>query len=180
MNRRQLLTRGLLGGALLAGAGLFVYPSREVAPADPKFISARAFSILSAVAARIVPQADPLLIARRIDKSIAALPDLVGELNQLLLLFDNALAGLLFHAHVRPFTRLAANAQDAVLISWRDSRVTLRRSGYQALRRLCLSAAYVTPEEQKAIGYPGPRRVPGLTFDDSKMGTREWIAVNKP
>jgi hypothetical protein len=180
MNRRQLLARGLVGGVLLASAGLFVFPSRENLTAEPRFLSRRAFSVLCAVAGRIVPHADPETIAQRTDASLALAPDLVPELNQLLLLFDNALAGLLFHAHLQPFTRLSEEAQDAVIRSWRDSRVTLRRSGYQALRRLCLSAAYLTLEEQKAIAYPGPRRVPGLSFDDSKMGTAAWIAANKP
>ena len=66
-----------------------------------------------------------------------------------------------------------------MLLTWRDSRVTLRRSGYQALRRLCLGMYYVDHDAQKAVGYLGPRRIPGLSFDDTTMGTRAWIEAKK-
>jgi hypothetical protein len=174
MNRRQFLQRGIVGGVVLAGAALFVYPSRE-RPSDGftlKALSPRAFSILTAFAGRVVPHvADPRTIAAGVDTSLAYVtPDSVVDLERVLLLFDNALAALIFDGRARPFSRLDAAAQDQVLAAWRDSRITVRRSGYQALRRLCLGACYTDEGEQRAIGYSGPRRVPGLSYDDSTWG----------
>lgn len=184
MNRRQFLQRGFIGGVLLAGAGLFVYPSRsrDLSGFAPKHLSPRAFAILVAIAERIVPHvADARQVAARVDASLDFVsPDVPKDMEKLLLLFDNALAGLVFTGHVTPFSRLAPDAQVTVLESWRDSAITLRRSGYQALRRVCLGACYLDKEQQRAIGYPGPRRIPGLSFDDSQMGTRAWLAAQEP
>ncbi|MCC6810243.1 MAG: hypothetical protein IT381_22625 [Deltaproteobacteria bacterium] len=184
MNRRQFLKRGVIGGALLSVAGLALYPSRErgVDAASLRHLSPRGFAILCAVAARIVPHvADPTRIVRQIDVWLDDVaPDAAADVNKLLLLFDNALFALIFDGRLSPFSRADGDAQDAVLTAWRDSRVTVRRSGYQVLRRLCLGACYADTNEQRGIGYQGPRRIPGLSFDDSKMGTREWLAANTP
>jgi hypothetical protein len=95
----------------------------------------------------------------------------------LLGLFENALPGLLFDGRVTPFTALDPDAQDRVLESWRDSRLVLRRSGYQALRKLCLGAYYAEPRAWPALKYGGPPDLGGFQHDDSKAGTPEWIAA---
>src|SRR4051812_38197450 len=126
MNRRQLLRRGLLGGVLLAGAGLAAWPpAARFAPSiEPRFFSKRALAVLAAVAARIVPGCDGKALAAQVDASLAGFPDqLRNDLNGLLSLFDNALAGLIFDGRLRPFTALSDEAQDAVLASWQTSRV---------------------------------------------------------
>jgi hypothetical protein len=83
-------------------------------------------------------------------------PSSRAELKQLLGLFDNALAGFLFGGRVTPFTQLSSEAQADVLRGWQTSRVTLRRTGYEALRTLLLAAYFGSPAVWRALGYGGP------------------------
>lgn len=164
MNRRTFIRRGLFGGLLLAlggSIGLATWSSDRMR--RPKralrALDERQFAILAAVAARTVgsPQADPIEIAHRVDLQMSlAGAEARGDFGQLLLLFENALAGLLFDGRARPFTRLSPQAQDAVLEHWRTSRLTLRRSGYGVLRKLTQAAWYASPEAWAETGYPGP------------------------
>jgi hypothetical protein len=163
MNRRAFLRRGLLGGALLAagGVGLGLWPTLvERKPRQPlKTLDERQFAILAAVAARTVraPGADPTGIAHAIDDLMSRnAPEVQDEFKKLLVLFDNALAGLLFDGRAKPFTRLSPEAQDAVLANWRGSRIVVRRAGYQALRKLTCAAHYAQPGSWASVGYPGP------------------------
>jgi hypothetical protein len=167
MTRRSFITRGLFGGLLLAGAsglGLGLWPSRRTyAPRGPlKTLDARQFAVLAAVAARTVraPGADPVAIAERVDMSLAfTTEEARHDFCQLLVLFDNALAGLILDGRPRPFTRMQPDEQDAVLDAWRDSRLVLRRSGYHALRKITLAAHYSSPDVWASVGYPGPPQI---------------------
>src|SRR5262245_19230151 len=135
MNRRTFIRRGLFGGFLLAvgsSVGLAAWPSDQAAlPRRPlRALDARQFAILVAVTARTVqaPKADPVEIAHRIDAQLALdHPEVRADFGKLLLLLENALAGLLFDGRARPFTRLSAAAQDDVLAAWRDSHLAVRR-----------------------------------------------------
>jgi hypothetical protein len=164
MNRRTFIRRGLVGGALLAlssATGLFVWPSAVTRrPRRPlRALDERHFAILAAIASRTVmaPAADPIEIAHRIDEQIAwACPEARGDFQRLLLLFDNALAGLILDGRARPFTRLSPAAQDEVLAHWQTSRLAIRRSGYTVLRKSTQSAWYAAPAAWEDTGYPGP------------------------
>lgn len=184
MDRRSFLKKGLLGGALLAlgGAGLALRPGRHLAsPTQPlRVLDDRTFQVVVAIAGRVValPDADPVAIAHTVDASLSRVaPDAQTEVAQLLGLFENALPGLLFDGRVTPFTALDSDAQDRVLEAWRDSRLALRRSGYQALRKLCLGAHYGDPRTWPALKYGGPPDLGGFHHDDSKVGTPEWLAA---
>jgi len=167
MTRRGFLKRGLLGGLLLTvggGLGLGLWPTRK--DATPRralrALDARRFAIAAAVAGRTVraPGADPIEIAHRLDDYLVlATPEVRKDILQLLLLFDNALAGLLFDGRPKPFTRLSPEAQDAALLAWRDSKVTVRRAGYHALRKLTLSLHYASPDTWASVSYPGPPQI---------------------
>jgi hypothetical protein len=183
LNRRTFLKRGLLGGALLAlGGGTMLAfrptrygaaPTRALVVLDP-----RAFQVLVAVARRIVTTegADPVAIAHGIDGALASSPpEAQADIGKLLMLFENALGGLLFDGRVTPFTHLSPGEQDRVLERWRDSKLALRRTGYQALRKLCLASYYAMPSSWGPVHYPPPMSV-GEPYDDSKMGTPEWLA----
>lgn len=164
MNRRTFIRRGLFGGLLLAvggSVGLLAWPSdQRLRPRRPlRALDERQFAVLAAVAARTVgaPGADPIAIAERVDAQMAlAPPEARADFGKLLLLFENALAGLVFDGRARPFTRLPPEAQDRVLAHWRDSRLAVRRSGYAALRKLTQAAWYAAPEAWADVGYPGP------------------------
>jgi hypothetical protein len=166
MNRRGLLKIGLWGGAFLAAGstGLLLWPTRRgYSPRGPlRVFDAREFAVLAAVAARTVgaPGVDPVAVAHGVDETVSRLPaESQKELRQLTLLFENALAGLLFDGHFGPFTSLPPAAQDAVLLSWRDSKLAVRRTGYTALRKLTQAAYYANPSCWSQVGYPGPPQI---------------------
>jgi hypothetical protein len=167
-SRRTLLKRGVVGGALLAagGAGLLAFRAGKRVPPPPdglRVFSEAQFAVLDALAHRLVaplagwPTVEEVGVARAVDRIAERLePSAQAELKQLLGLFDNALAGFVFGGRSQPFTALDAAAQDTVLEEWRDSRIALRRTGYNALRTLVLAGYYQSPLTWKPIGYPGP------------------------
>jgi Gluconate 2-dehydrogenase subunit 3 len=173
--RRSFLKKGLLGAALLlVGGALPIALRRGIDRARPRatlaLLTAREYAIFAAVAARIVPGDDAgaawptaaaLDCAGKVDALMAQTHPAVGaELRQLLHLFESGLGGLFTNFQVTPFTRLAPAEMDARLEAWRTSRVTLLRSGYQALKRLAQATYYSSPEIYPRIGYPGPPLVP--------------------
>jgi choline dehydrogenase-like flavoprotein len=56
------------------------------------------------------------------------------------------------------FTRRRVDGRERALLAWCDSRVALRRAGFQALRKGLLTIAYTLPGTPawERIGYPGP------------------------
>jgi choline dehydrogenase-like flavoprotein len=71
------------------------------------------------------------------------------------------------------FSALSARHQDRVLRSWEFSRIPLRRSLFQGLRRLVLSTRYMQPDALREIGWPGPlhRRRPRFRWEGPLPGT---------
>jgi len=180
-NRRTFLRRGLWGGLILStfGGGLLAWPTRSTnITTKLKTLNTRTFSVLCAIAARVVPpyaQATSKQIAERVDALLSMTsPETLADINRLLILFDNAFFGLFFHGHFGAFSYLSAETQDRVLESWRDSHLLLRRSGYQALRKLCLAAHYGDPLSWNDIDYSGPRSTGGIFYNDSQWGTKAW------
>jgi hypothetical protein len=187
LSRRALVKRGLLGGALLAAGGAGFLASRSGAtvalPPDGllSFTPAQ-FAVVDAVARRMVrpragwPTVDQVGVARAVDRIAARVePSARKELQQLLGLFDNGLAGFLFGGRIRPFTRLDGPEQDAVLAEWRDSRIAVRRTGFAALRTLVLAGYYQSPSIWSAVGYGGPPRI----FEDGPS-LPEWRGKGEP
>lgn len=167
-SRRGVLKKGLWGGALLllgSGTTLFVLPGKdEGAPREGLHVlSKRGYAVVAALARRLIPDVagkptvDQLRVAFVADRILAKTDATArDELQQLLGLFENALPNLLFGGRATPFTMLDAQAQDLVLAEWRDSTLTLRRTGFQALRGLVMASYYSQPETWAATGYPGP------------------------
>lgn len=169
--RRGFLKKGLIGGALLAlGGGGFLFTRRGAQvniPGGLQVLNAAEYAVMWAIVQRFVPAregfpaADSLNAAVAADGIIALLePVTQEELKQLLMLFENALPNFLFGGRTTPFTQLDPTEQDAVLAEWRDSRLTLRRTGYRALRGIALAAYYGNKATWSAVGYPGP--LPGI------------------
>jgi hypothetical protein len=167
-SRRSILKRGLLGGALLAagGSGFLAFRRGWSIPPPGEGLhtfSPREYAVLDALAHRFIgvrpgwPSVELVGVALAVDRIVERTePSVRAELKQLLGLFDNALAGFLFGGRTRPFTALDAADQDRVLEEWRDSRIAVRRTGYNALRTLVLAGYYQSPLTWKPIGYPGP------------------------
>src|SRR6185436_18372043 len=173
--RRGFLKKGILGGALLligGGAGLALRSTRlGKPPRKPlRLLAAGEHAVLAAIAARVVPgdgappawpSAEAVDCAGKIDALLALAHPAVGEdFKRLLGLFENGLTGLFIHRSPTPFTQLAPSDQDARLEAWRRSRLTLLRSGYQALVRLVHATYFSSPEVYPVLGYPGPPGVP--------------------
>jgi hypothetical protein len=176
--RRDFLKKGLLGGALLLlGGGGFLASRRGAAvalPAGLKVLNAEEFAVVWALVQHFAPlregfpAPDSLNTAAAVDGILAMLEEETQtELKKLLMLFENALPNFLFGLRTRPFTQLDPAEQDVVLAEWRDSRLTLRRTGYKALRGITLAAYYGNKAVWPAVGYPGPP--PGIHDPDAPV-----------
>jgi hypothetical protein len=180
--RRHFLKKTLGGTALLAAAGAVPLALRktQLRPARKplRFFSAAEYSVFAAVAERVLARG-PSDIPRELENVLRSRPpapapaevDVAGkadaflapldaasakELKQLLALFDNALFSVLTGGPPRPFTRMSAVEQDAHLDRWATSRMAVRRTGFQALKRLSAAVYYGSPETYASVGYPGP------------------------
>ena len=178
MDRRTFLKRGIAGSAvlLLGGGALAVIPTKELGA--PKralaVLEPRSFQVIVAIARRVCPETvDAVDVAHGVDDLLRRTPpETQTDFNKLLGLFENALPGFLFDQRFLPFTRLSPDAQDAVLRDWRDSRLVIRRTGYHALRKICLATAYSKDETWPAIGYAplSGTELAKNAYDDSKWG----------
>jgi hypothetical protein len=165
--RRGFLKKGLFGGLLLAlggGAWLFTRKGADTPLPDGVVnLTAAEYAVVVALIGRFAPKGgtfptpEALQTGRGVDRIFGLMEDSTrGELKQLLMLFENALPNFLFGGRTRPFSTLDAAEQDEVLAEWRDSRITVRRTGYNALRGLVLAAYYGDKATWSAVGYPGP------------------------
>lgn len=166
LSRRHLIQRGLAGGLLLAAGGVGLTLQRSVLrqPSGPLLaLTELEFSVLSFAADRItpgtdtVPSASGLGVPELIDTLLARMhPVELADFKKVLNTLENAAIGLLLDARPVPFTSAAPETQSRALASWRDSSLTLRRTGYRALHKVCTSAYWGMPETFPLSGYPGP------------------------
>jgi hypothetical protein len=170
--RRDFIKKGLLGGLILAvggGTWLFTRRTRAQRSLEGPFqvLSVEEATVVLAVANRLIPERvgfpRPLDVGvpRKVDAILAmAHPATQKEARQLVRLFENALTGLVFEAQLRTFTSSSPEEQDERLRGWATSRITLRRTGYRALKRLVYAAYYASPETWPVVGYAGPPDLP--------------------
>jgi gluconate 2-dehydrogenase subunit 3-like protein len=178
--RRGLLKKTLGGAALLAAAGAVPLAFRQTRLREPRgplrFFAPAEYSVFAAVADRILargpadvppelasqrrpvaPTAAELDVAGKADAFLAPLDEASAkDLKQLLALFDNALFSVLTGGPARPFTQMTPEQQDAHLERWATSRLAVRRTGFQALKRLAAAIYYSSPLSYASVGYPGP------------------------
>ena len=156
MNRRGFLKLGLGGSALLAGVALVGrhlgdYPAVAV---SLRVLGAKEFAVFTAAAARIcVGSTGPSApeIATFVDGYLTYVPPAVQrDVRSLLLLLEHS------QFPRAKFTRLSADAQDAVLSSWQTSALALKRQGFQALKTLAFLGHYRDARTWQTIGYSGP------------------------
>ena len=167
--RREVIQRGLIGGILLLLGGASALALRRGPEAEPPempllALSLAEYSVMLAVVGRMVPdpistEAERVNTTLRLDATLA-LADMrtQRDLSRLLGLLESGLAGLILDGQSQPFTARSPAEQEETLEAWRQSSIALRRSGYQALRRLITTHYYASPSAQTAIGYPGPPR----------------------
>lgn len=131
-------------------------------PPSPTVLTLAQQATLDALCRRIVP-AGYAPDGPRIDLAASVAARLAGgdstlreQVAMLLTLFDHPLTALVFTGRPRRFTALGPDEQDASLRGWGQSRIALRRTVFQAFRRLILSTFYATPATHPAIGFRGP------------------------
>jgi hypothetical protein len=165
--RRGFLKKGLLGAVLLAAGGgsawLATRRTRPLPSLTPGLVfDAAQLTVLLAVAERMIPEHPGF--PRPTEMGLAADLDAVAamahpanqkELRQLIGLFESGFGGL-FEGSPRLFTECSPAVQDRRLQGWMQSRLTLRRTGFTALRKLVTGAYYASPRTWAAVGYPGP------------------------
>jgi Gluconate 2-dehydrogenase subunit 3 len=167
-SRRGLLKKTIGGAILLAGAGAVPIAMRKTKLREPphalKFFTPAEYSIWAAVADRVL--ADPekpaptpaqVDVTGKADAFLSLLSEGdAKELKQLLALFDNALFSFVGGGPAKPFTQMDAQQQDQQLRDWQNSRLAVKRTGFQAMKRLCCAIYFGSPETYASVGYPGP------------------------
>lgn len=88
-------------------------------------------------------------------------PEKQQQFRQLLDLLESPVANLIWGRRFRPFWQLKGRQQERILRRWSTSRLATMRSGFAALKKLCLFAYYGFARDGgnpawEAIGYPGP------------------------
>lgn len=130
------------------------------APGEPAEFPGGAPAELPGLDARPVPRGPQPALVDVAGKADAFLEPLdaasASDLKRLLALFDNALFSALTLGPPTPFTRQTPAQQDRHLAAWAGSRLAVRRTGYQALKRLACAMYYASPEVYASVGYPGP------------------------
>jgi len=171
--RRTFLQVTALGAVALAlgGVGLGLRGTVYRAPSRPlRALSPRAFSVMAAVADRMLAYADPTLpdaaalqVAEGVDAHLAGLhPAAAAEVEQALMLLENAAAGLVLEGRITPFTSCDPASQDAILQGWAQARLPLFRTAYRAMHGLCTGVYWSSPQVYGAAGYPGPPDLSGV------------------
>lgn len=169
MNRRQFLTTGIVGGAILAAGGAWVLwrdlraADTDGPPRDHVALAVTAIApVILAGAMTDDPERSPQ-IARIVDgvkAVIAAFPVSVRrEVADLFRLLDIRAARRLLTGVTSDWPDATPGEIAAFLERWRNSRIGLLQSGYFALHDLILGAWYADPSTWNAIGYAGPPNV---------------------
>lgn len=86
-----------------------------------------------------------------------------NSFRRLLHAFNSRATNLLLGGAPVRFSSLGPSQREAYLGKWRDSRIGLKRAGFQAVKRLATSLYYAVPGPEgapnpnwRSIGYPGP------------------------
>ncbi|MDQ6830455.1 MAG: GMC family oxidoreductase N-terminal domain-containing protein [Gemmatimonadota bacterium] len=141
-------------------------------------LSAEQRATLDAVCRRIVPRAyesgdGALDVAPLVEARLARLEARVhADVARVLTLFGSALVAALVGGRARGMTAMTPEHQDEWLASWETSRLPLRRTAFQALRRLVLSTYYAAPAAHRALGYRGAlfTRAPEVEWEGPALG----------
>ncbi|HSJ10656.1 MAG TPA: GMC family oxidoreductase N-terminal domain-containing protein, partial [Longimicrobiales bacterium] len=123
---------------------------------------------LDALCRRIIPVAfedASIDIVALVEQRVGTLDaGLQRELRGALHFFDHPVTGMLLSGRPRRFSTLPPAEQDAMLSEWERSSLALRRTVFQALRRIILSTYYSQPSSHAGIGFLGPLHLRAREF----------------
>ena len=167
VSRRSFLKQTFFGSVVLSSSG-FLLPAFEDEMLSPEisdqlqYFSPKEFLVIQSVAERIVgtasgnSSATDLDAALRADKFLgAADPEIQEQFHQLLTVFNAPFFAFLFDFRFSSFIGMSPEDQDSYLEDWMNSSFAFRRTGFQALKRVCLSMFYTEPRSWPEIGYDG-------------------------
>jgi gluconate 2-dehydrogenase subunit 3-like protein len=167
LTRRGFLRAGIVGGVLLGGAAvvgrsLSGYRVDEATARRLRALSPKEYLVMQAVARRVLaadapdaPSPDSVDVAGAVDVYVAKLPAAMQrEVRALLQLVEHGSS--LFRGGATRFTHLSPAEQDATLVDWQRSSLTVRRRGFQALRTLAFLGYWRDDRTWPLIGYSGP------------------------
>ncbi len=168
ISRRRFLKQTAFGVVTLGVAG--VLPERNDGPPLPpeiearlRYFSPREYSIVKSVADRLVgPDAEGNAASGQIDVALradtflsGADPEIQDQFHQLLTVFNAPVFTFLFDFRFSSFIKMTPADQDTYLEDWMTSSLGFRRTGFQALKRTCLSMYYTDQRSWKEIGFEG-------------------------
>jgi hypothetical protein len=168
ISRRRFLKETLLGTAFLSTARFL--PSAAVAaealtriPDTLLYFSPKEFLIFEAIADRIIgasptglPGSADVGVAARADQFLhRADPEIQEQFHQLLTVFNAPLFTFLFDFRFSSFLSMSPEDKDSYLEDWMTSVLGIRRTGFQALKRICMSMFYTHRSSWSEIGYEG-------------------------
>jgi len=109
-------------------------------------------------------ECDVDVATEQVAQALALLPaHKSAQLRTLLRLLETPVLSLLFAGRFAGFSALDQLQRTRLLVAMGDSQIEQMRTGFQAFKRLCLSAAYSAVDAHShnalwsVIGYPGPR-----------------------
>jgi hypothetical protein len=168
IGRRRFLRETLFGTAALGAAPLL--PSLAMRGEVPQeiarrleFFSEGEYLVVSAVAERLIGNVpgesspeDRIDAALRADQFLSGEdPEIQDQIHLLLSVFNSAITAILFDFKFSRFLTMNAADQGSYLEGWMTSSIGFRRTGFQALKRLCMSIYYTDARSWEAIGYQG-------------------------
>jgi hypothetical protein len=162
LSRRNFLRQTLLGSASLTVARFVPSFSARFVPSDLKspllYFSEHEFVVIKAVADRIIgdgsPSASDVDAALRADAFLAgADPEVQDQFHQLLTVFNNPVFTFLWDFRFGSFVNMSDADKDSYLEDWMTSVFGFRRTGFQALKRVCMSVYYTEPHSWQSIDF---------------------------
>jgi len=175
LSRRTFIKTGIIGGGLLAIAGLASKDTvwgggttHQTPTGEPlKFLTRKDYQVLATIASILLSgaisqepesrkqQIDTTL--RELDKALIVLqPTAQKELRQLLGLLKIPITRILAARVTSSWENASPEAINSFLMRWRNSNTALFRTAYSGLHQLIMGAWYGQEQAWSSIGYPGP------------------------
>ncbi len=156
LSRRQFLTAGLAGSAVLACGAWFYGARKDAAELEALYVALSAAFLQGAIPAEA--QTTRLRDnAQAIGVAVSGLaPAAQQELAELFGLLVFPPTRFLLTGVSSSWSAATLAATSAFLQRWRDSRIDLLKAAYAALHDLVLGAWYADPANWNSIAYPGP------------------------
>jgi hypothetical protein len=168
ISRRVFLKETLFGVACLSAAklvpaGVLLAGDQKGVPEKLFFFAPKEYLIFQAAAERLIgltsegdSKAEVIDVAGRADQFLSgADPEVQDQIHQLLTIFNAPLFTFLFDFRFSSFLSMSPEDKDTYLEDWMTSIFGVRRSGFQALKRISMSMYYTDERSWKDIGYEG-------------------------